>query len=171
MKNRHGTAVISLPSDREIAVTRVFDAPARLVFDAWTTPDLVRRWWGWGTSPMIVCEIDLRVGGSWRFVTREPGGVELGWHGVYREIVPARRLVSTEVFEGHPDAESVNTLTFAEHDAVTTLTITIRHASVERRDGHISSGMEAGLQVSLDRLEELVVQRGLVPTVHAESEP
>ena len=107
--NRHGSATVTLPSDREIVITRVFDAPAALVFRAWTTPELVRRWWGFETSPLVICDIDLRIGGSWRYVTRDPDGTELGWHGEYREIDAPHRIVSTEVFEGYPDAESVNT--------------------------------------------------------------
>src|SRR5207302_2195769 len=107
------------PSDREIVLTRVFDAPARLVFRAWKTPEYVRRWWGTDTSPLVVCELDLRVGGSWRYVMRGEDGIEHGWHGTYREIEPAHRLVSTEVYEGFPDAQAVDTLTLSEAEGVT----------------------------------------------------
>jgi uncharacterized protein YndB with AHSA1/START domain len=157
-RTRHGSAVVTLPSDREILITRTFDAPAALVFTAWTTPELVRRWWGFETSPLIVCDIDLRPGGSWRYVTREPDGSELGWHGTYLEIGAPHRLVSTEVFEGYPDAEARNTLSLAEHDGVTDLSITVLHRTRENRDGHIASGMEGGLQHSLDRVEDLVAE-------------
>ncbi|MBA3798364.1 MAG: SRPBCC domain-containing protein, partial [Geodermatophilaceae bacterium] len=98
----------------------------------------------------------LQVGGSWRYVTRGPDGTEFAWHGTYREIDRPGRLVSTEVFEGFPDAEAVNTATFTDHDGTTTLSVTVQHSSPENRDGHLNSGMEAGMQVVLDRLEDLV---------------
>lgn len=163
--SRLGSAVVTTPGARSIRITRSFDAPAALVYRVWTTPDLVRRWWGWETSPMIVCEIDLRVGGRWRYVTREPHG-ELGWHGTYRDIDPGRRLVSNEVFEPDPhratpeldppDAGTLNTITFVESDGVTTLTIDVLHPTPEGRDQQLASGMERGLQHGLDRVEALL---------------
>lgn len=150
---RHGTATVTLPSDREILITRLFDAPAAAVFRAYTTPELVRRWWGFDSSEWLVCDIDLREGGAWRYVTREEDGVEVAFHGEYREIEAPRRLVTTEVYEGFPDAEALDTVVFDERDGVTTMTITVLHSSREHRDGHIASGMEAGLQVSMNRLE------------------
>ena len=156
---RHGSAVVTLPSDREIRITRVFDAPPALVFQAWTTPEHVRRWWGFESSPLVVCDIDLRAGGQWRYVTREPDGTELGWHGTYIEIDPPGRLVSTEVFEGYPDGEARDTITLtAGRDGTTLLSITVLHSSKENRDGHVASGMEGGLQHSLDRIEDLLLQ-------------
>jgi len=116
----------------------------------------VRQWWGFESSPLVVCEIDLRVGGSWSFVTRDPDGTELGWHGTYQEIVPPERLVSTEVFDGFPDAASLNTTTLTEHEGVTTLTTLVLHSSREHRDGHIGSGIEAGMQHTFDRLARLL---------------
>ncbi len=158
--HRHGSAVVTLPSDREIHITRTFDAPAALVFEAWTTPAFVRRWWGFESSPLIVCDIDLRAGGAWRYVTREPDGAELGWHGTFLEIDPPHRLVSTEVFEGYPDGEARNTLTLTPApDGTTNLLIKVLHTSKENRDGHIASGMESGLQHTLDRLDDLLLQR------------
>ena len=157
-RTRHGSAVVTLPSDREILITRVFDAPAGLVFRAWTTPELVRRWWGWTTSPLVVCDIDLRPGGAWRYVTRDADGTELGWHGTYLEIEAPHRLVSTEVFEGYPDGEAQNTLALTERDATTVLTVNVLHSSKENRDGHVGSGMERGLQHSLDRVEDLLIE-------------
>ena len=154
--NRHGSAVVTTPSDHEICITRMFDAPAAAVFTAWTTPDLVKRWWGSDDAPLVVCDIDLRVGGSWRYVTRGEDGTEFGWRGVYREIERPDRLVSTELFEGFPDAEAVNTLTLDEQDGTTTLRVIVLHASKENRDGHLESGMEAGMQIVLDRFEDLV---------------
>ena len=159
VSNRHGSAVVTLPNDTEIVITRVFDAPAGLVFRAYTTPDLVKRWWGFETSEWLVCDIDLRVGGTWRYVTREQtpeGPFEVGFHGEYREITAPHRLVSTEVFEGMPDAGALDTVVFAEVDGVTTMTMTVTHTCQEHRDGHIASGMEGGMQVSMDRLEDVV---------------
>jgi len=156
--DRHGSATVTLPSDREILITRQFDAPANLVFKAVTTPELVRRWWGFDTSEWLVCDIDLREGGSWRYVTREAGGFEVAFHGEYRTIEAPHRIVSTEVFEGVPDAAALNTSVFEEDAGVTTMTITVVHDSQEHRDGHIASGMEGGMQISMNRLEDLVVE-------------
>ena len=153
---RFGSATVTLPSDIEILITRAFRAPAALVFAALTTPEHVRNWWGFETSPLVVCEIDLRVGGSWRYVTRDADGVELGWHGEYREIEAPHRIVSTEVFEGFPDAGSVNTMTLTEHEGLTTLQTVVLHSSRENRDGHLNSGMEGGMQHTFDRLERLL---------------
>lgn len=161
--NRHGSAVITLPSDTEFLVTRVFDARAELVFKAFTTPELVKRWWGFETSEWLVCEIDLREGGQWRFVVRE-GDMEVGFHGEYREIAGPHRLVSTEMYEGVPDPEpedyALNTMTLDEHDGVTTMTLLVRFASQEGRDAVLATGMESGMQVSYDRLDDLVRQAG-----------
>jgi uncharacterized protein YndB with AHSA1/START domain len=156
--NRHGTAVITLPSDTEMLITRVFDAPAELIFRAWTTPELVKQWWGFDTSEWLVCEIDFRVGGTWRFVARE-GDMEVGFHGEYREIDAPHRLVSTEVYEGAPNPEesgSVNTMTLDEVDGVTTMTTLVQYPSQEIRDAVLESGMESGMQVSYNRMEDLV---------------
>jgi len=151
-----GLATVTLPSDREIVITRVFNAPAQLVFEAMTKPEHVRRWWGLRGSTMSVCDIDLRVGGAWRYVLREEDGNEVGFHGTYREIEAPNRVVSTEVFEGFPDAESVNTVTLTEEDGKTTFTNRILHQNREYRDGHLNSGMEPGMQQTFDRLEELL---------------
>jgi uncharacterized protein YndB with AHSA1/START domain len=159
LENRHGSATVTLPSDREILITRRFDAPAALIFKAWTTPELVKRWWGFDSSQWLVCEIDLRVGGSWRYLTREDGGYEVGFHGEYREIQAPTRIVSTEVFEGMPvteDSAAVDTIQFEERDGVTTMTINVLHSCKEHRDAHIASGMEGGMQVSMNRLEDAV---------------
>jgi uncharacterized protein YndB with AHSA1/START domain len=154
--NRYGSATVTLPSDHEILITRQFDAPADLIFKAWTTPELVKRWWGFDTSEWLVCDIDLREGGSWRYVTREAGDLEVGFHGEYREIEAPNRLVSTEVYEGFPDAAALNTMVLDERDGVTTMTVTVVHTCQEHRDGHIASGMEGGMQISMNRLEDLV---------------
>jgi uncharacterized protein YndB with AHSA1/START domain len=152
-----GTATVTLPADDQILITREFDAPRHLVYKAWTTPELVRRWWHANRGEMTICEIDLRVGGKWRYVMVADGGMEVAFHGEYREIVPNERIVSTEVFEGMPDAEAVNTLTLAETDGRTRVELLVQHASKEHRDAHVSSGMEAGLQDALDLLEQVAV--------------
>ena len=159
--NRHGSAVITTPSDTEILITRSFDAPADLVFKAYTTPELVQRWWGFEDSEWLVCEIDLRVGGRWRYVTREQGGFEVAFHGEYREIEAPHRLVSTEVFEGAPvpdpdEAATINVMTLEEVDGVTNLSVLVQTPTREVRDAIIESGMERGLQVSYNRLEDVV---------------
>ena len=157
--NKDSDTTFTLPSDREIVMTRVFDAPRHLVFDAWTKPEHLVRWFGRRGDTMTVCEVDLRVGGTWRFVWRLRAGTELGMKGVYREIVPPERLVYTETFEGPYFEEmgaGINTLTFEEHDGKTTLTATALYKSREIRDAVIQSGMEAGAAESLDRLAELL---------------
>jgi uncharacterized protein YndB with AHSA1/START domain len=153
----NGTATVTLPSDEQILITREFDAPKHLVYKAWTTPELVKRWWSAKRGEVTVADIDLRVGGKWRYVMIASEGFEVGFHGEYREIVPNERLVSTEVYEGMPDAEALNTLTLTESDGRTTLTILVEHTSKEDRDGHINSGMEDGMQDALDLLEEVAV--------------
>jgi uncharacterized protein YndB with AHSA1/START domain len=152
-----GTAKVTLPADDQILITREFDAPKDLVYEAFTTPELVRRWWHANRGEMTVAEIDLRVGGTWRYVMVADGDFEVGFHGEYREIVPNERIVSTEVYEGMPDAEAVNTMTLTEADGRTTLEILVQHASKEHRDAHIESGMEAGMQDAMDLLEQVAV--------------
>jgi uncharacterized protein YndB with AHSA1/START domain len=148
-----GRATVTLPTDEQILITREFDAPRHLVYEAFTTPELVRRWWHAKRGEMTVAEIDLRVGGRWRYAMVTADGFEVAFQGEYREIVPNERIVSTEVFEGMPGAEAVNTMTLSETDGRTTLTILVQHESKEHRDAHIESGMEAGLQDALDLLE------------------
>ena len=152
-----GTATVTLPTDEQILITREFDAPRHLVYEAWTTPELVRRWWSANRGEVTIAEIDLRVGGVWRYVMVAEGGFEVAFHGEYREIVPNERIVSTEVYKGMPDAEALNALTLTEADGRTTLTILVQHASKDDRDAHIDSGMEAGMQDALDLLEQVAV--------------
>ena len=152
-----GTATVTLPTDEQILITREFDAPRHLVYRAWTTPELVKRWWSGGHGEVTIAEIDLRVGGQWRYVMIASEGFEVGFHGEYREIVPDERIVSTEVYEGMPDAEALNTLTLTEADGRTTLSVLVQHSCKEHRDGHINSGMEAGMQKSMDLLEQVAV--------------
>jgi uncharacterized protein YndB with AHSA1/START domain len=152
------TATVTLPADEQILITREFDAPKDLVYKAFTTPELVKRWWSAKRGEVTVAEIDLRVGGKWRYaMVMTEGGFEVAFHGEYREIVPNERIVSTEVFEGMPDAEALNTMTLAEVDGRTTLTILVQHQSKEHRDAHIESGMEDGLQDALDLLEQVAI--------------
>ncbi len=151
------SATVTLPADDQILITREFDAPKHLVYRAWTTPELVKRWWSAKRGEVTLAEIDLRVGGTWRYVMVADGGFEVGFHGEYREIVPNERLVSTEVYEGMPDAEALDTLTLTEADGRTTMTILVQHSSKEHRDAHIESGMEDGMQDALDLLEQVAV--------------
>jgi uncharacterized protein YndB with AHSA1/START domain len=155
-----GTARVTLPTDEQILITREFDAPRHLVFKAWTTPDLVKRWWNAKRGEVTIAEIDLRVGGKWRYVMVTEDGFEVGFHGEYREIVPNERIVATEVYEGAPGGDEgavVNTLTFTEVDGRTTLTELVQAPSKEIRDAIIDSGMEAGMQDAMDLLEEVAV--------------
>ena len=154
-----GTAKVTLPTDEQILITREFDAPKHLVYEAWTTPELVRRWWHAGRGEMTACEIDLRVGGTWRYVSVTDDGFEVGFHGEYRELVTNERIVSTEVYEGmpagSPEEGTLNTATFTESDGRTTLTVLVQAPSKEIRDAIIDSGMEAGMQDALDLLEQV----------------
>jgi uncharacterized protein YndB with AHSA1/START domain len=158
-----GTATVTLPTDEQILITREFDAAKHLVYKAWTTPELVNRWWHAKRGEVTVCEIDLRVGGKWRYVSVTPDGFEVGFHGEYRELVPNERIVSTEVYEGLPegvseaDAGTLNTATFTETDGRTTVTLLVQAPSKLARDAIIDSGMEAGLQDALDLLEEVAI--------------
>lgn len=152
---------VTLPSDTEIRYKRVFDAPKHLVFEALTRPEHVRRWWccmdGW---TMTVCEIDLRVGGRWRYAMVGPDGVEMAFHGEYREISPDR-LVHTEIFEMFPDVETVHTAVLVEHEGKTFYDALQVFPNKASRDGAIASGMEVGADIAYDRLEE--VARSLPP--------
>lgn len=154
--DRTESAEVTLPSDNEILVTREFDAPAELVFDVWTTPEHVRNWWGWERDPMTVCEIDLRVGGKWRFVSQNEEYGEIDFYGEYKEIDRPHRLVSTEIFAPYPDSPGLNTLTLEEKDGVTTMKLRSEYPTKDARDAVIASGMESGLQHSLDRADRVL---------------
>ena len=156
MATRHGSATVTTPGDREIVITRVFEAPAALIWDALTTPALLLRWWGPEWAPLVAAEVDLRVGGDWRYVCRREDASELAWHGTYRELERSVRIVSTEVFDGFPDAESLNTMTLTESNDLTTLRTVVLHSSRDHRDGHIESGMESGMQETFNRLDDLL---------------
>jgi uncharacterized protein YndB with AHSA1/START domain len=157
------TATVTLPTDEQILITREFDAPKHLVYKAWTTPELVKRWWPGLRGEMTIAEIDLRVGGRWRYVMTATGGFEVAFHGEFREIVPNERIVNTEVYEmpgAEPlpaEDEPLNIVTFAEADGRTTLTVLVQTTSKELRDTIINSGMETGMQEGMDLLEQVAV--------------
>ena len=156
-----GRAVVRLPSETQILITRAFDAPRRLIYRAHTEPELIKRWWSGERGEVTSVEVDLRVGGSWRYVMVANKGFEVAFHGAYREIVPDERLVSTELYEGVPDATeddaTLNTTTFEEADGVTNLTTLVECHTREIRDMIIDSGMEGGMQEAMDRLERVAI--------------
>ena len=150
--NKAGATTFTTPSDREVVMTRVFDAPRRLVWDAWTNPEHLPHWMlgpdGW---TMPVCEIDLRPGGSWHFLWRRADGTEMGMRGLYKEVVPPERLVSTESWGGDWP-ETINTLTLTEEGGKTTVTQRVLYPSKEARDAALKTGMKDGVATSFDRL-------------------
>jgi uncharacterized protein YndB with AHSA1/START domain len=153
-------AVVTLPTDTQILITRDFAAPKHLVYKAWTTPDLVKRWWAGQRGEVTSAEIDLRVAGRWRYVMVAHGAFEVAFHGTYREIVPNERIVTTEVYEmpNAPEGEGVlNTITFTEANGRTTLTLLCQCSSKEERDAIMQSGMEAGMQEGFDLLEQVAI--------------
>ena len=156
--NNH-TFTVTTPSDQEIRMTRLLNAPRQLVFEAMTRPEHVKRWWGClGDGYSVpVCEIDLRPGGRWRFVNRHPKG-EAAFHGEYREVTPPGRVVFTEIFEDFPDVESVVTAELSDEGGKTRLTATVWYPSTEVRDMVMKSGMSTGAGISYDRLEDLVAE-------------
>jgi uncharacterized protein YndB with AHSA1/START domain len=151
-----GTAVVTLPTDTQILITRKFAAPKHLVYQAWTTPELIKRWWSGDRGVVTTADVDLRVGGTWRYVMRANGGFEVAFHGEFREIVPNERIVCTEIYEGVPDGQAaVCTHTFTEKDGQSTLTLLTQLASKADRDAIIDSGMEGGMQAGWDLLEQV----------------
>ncbi len=151
------TAKVTLPTDEQILITREFDAPKHLVYRAYTTPELVKRWWSGQRGQTTSAEIDLRVGGKWRYVMTANEGFEVAFHGEFREIEANERIVNTEVYEGAPDGEALDTVTFTEADGHTTLTILMELATKQDRDMVLESGMESGLQEALDLLEKIAI--------------
>ena len=155
-----GTAKVTLPADNQILITREFNAPRRLVWKAYTTPELVKRWWSGDKGTVTSAEIDLRVGGAWRSVMIANEGFEVAFRGEYREIVPEERLVNTEVFEGIPDADDhagLITIDFTERDGRTYMEMLCEYRDSADRDAVINSGMEGGMQESMDALERVAV--------------
>lgn len=155
-----GTIEITLPSDEEILITREFEAPKELVFRAFTTPELIARWWGGRRGNVTLAEIDLRVGGRWRYVLTANEGFEVAFHGEFREVVPNERIVNTEVYEAMPEGEALVTVTFEEGDGRTTLRMLTRMESKEARDGLLESGMEVGVEEGMEILEEIAASLG-----------
>jgi uncharacterized protein YndB with AHSA1/START domain len=152
-ESKVGATAFTTPSDREIVITRVVDAPRALVFKAMTEPEHVPHWYGPRGWSLPVCQIDLRPGGAWRYVLRGPDGNEIGMRGVFQEISPPERLVTTESFDDYP-GESLNTLVLAERDDKTTITVTVLYESKEIRDAVLASGMQEGASETYDRLVE-----------------
>lgn len=150
------TSTLTLPSDRELVMERVFNDPRELVFKAYTDPDLIPKWWGPRKYTTTVDKMDVKVGGVWRFVQRDTAGNEYAFHGEYREIAPPKRLAYTFEFEGMPGHVLLETVTLEEHDGQTKVTVTSLFPSVEDRDGMLQSGMEQGANESQERLAELL---------------
>ena len=159
-KEQRRRALVTLPRDDQILITREFTAPRALVYRAYTTPELVAQWWHADRGTIDSIEIDLRVGGRWRYAMTANGGFPVVFHGEYLEIVPAERIVSTEVFEGMPEAAATSTVTFSDTAQGTTLAILVQHKNRANRDVHLHSGMEDGLQEAMDHLEEVAAAQG-----------
>ncbi|MGZ5353855.1 MAG: SRPBCC family protein [Actinomycetota bacterium] len=156
-----GKATVAIPTDTQILIAREFDAPKHLIYRAYTEPELIKQWWSGKRGEVTSAEVDLRVGGRWRYVMTANEGFEVAFHGTYREIVPNERLVSTELYEGVPDVTeddaTVNTTTFVEVGGRTTLTTLVECHTKETRDLIIGSGMEGGMQEAMDRLEQVAI--------------
>ena len=152
---------ITTPSDRELAMIRSFDAPRGLVWDAWTKPELLKQWLGVrGGWTFAVCEVDLKVGGKYRYVWRGPSGAEMGMGGVFREVAKPERLVATEKFdESWYEGDAMDTTTFVERGGQTTVTTTVRYASKAVRDAVLKSPMESGVAESYNKLDEVLASR------------
>jgi uncharacterized protein YndB with AHSA1/START domain len=156
-----GSAVVTLPSETQILITREFNAPASVLYRVFTEPALIRRWWAGRQGTVTTVEVDLRVGGRWRYVMEANGGVEVAFHGEFLEVVPNERLVTTEIFEGAPETDApppLCTYTFTERGGMTTLTLLTEVPDQATRDTIINSGMESGMQEGYDLAEEIAVQ-------------
>lgn len=156
MTTNENTSSVTIISDLEIAMSRVFDAPRDLVFKAYTDPEMVAQWWGLRASTTIIERMDVRPDGQWRFIQREADSTEYAFNGEYREVSPPERLVNTFEFEPMPGHVIVDTATFEDLDGRTKLTVTSLFQSVEDRDGMLASGMEGGANESWDQLAELL---------------
>lgn len=152
-----GTAKVTLPSAAQILIEREFAAPASTVWRAVTEPELVRRWWHANRGEITACEIDLRVGGSWRYAMRPFSGEEFAFYGEFLEIVPNQKIIQTETFEPFPAATATNTTTLSERDGTTHLRTLVQHKTTQARDMHVNSGMEPGLQDAFDLLEQTAI--------------
>jgi uncharacterized protein YndB with AHSA1/START domain len=151
---KHST-VVTLPTETQVLITREFDAPRHLVYMVWTTPEFIKRWWHARRGQVTVAEIDLRVGGRWRYSMLAHGDFEVGFSGEFREVVPNERIVRTEIYDPFPDAPALSTETFTDAGGRTLLTILVEHERQEQRDAHVQAGMEDGLKDALDLVEEI----------------
>jgi uncharacterized protein YndB with AHSA1/START domain len=149
-------STLTLPSDRELVMTRAFNAPAPILFDMWTKPEHVRKWYGVRSTTVTVCDIDLRIGGAWRWVVTTPQGMEIAFSGVFREIDPPRRLQRTEIFEAMPGPGAIVTLTFDENDGQTTFTMHMLFENKQHRDICLRSGMDVGVRECFQKIDELI---------------
>jgi uncharacterized protein YndB with AHSA1/START domain len=156
MATNNLTKITAKPGEREVVVTRVFDAPRELVFKAYNDPKLIPQWWGPRKYTTTITKMDMRPGGAWRFVQHDSEGHEYAFSGVFREIVPPKRIVWTFEFEGMPCHVSYDSTTFEEEDGKTKVTDTSVFQSVEDRDGMLQSGMETGVKESYERLDEVL---------------
>ncbi len=153
------TVLVANAGEPEFTITRTFNAPARLLFEAWTKPEYMLRWYGNSCMTLDVCEIDLRVGGAWRRVLRGNDGSTYGWRGVFQEINAPERMVYSEIFDPFPDHPSTVTVTLREQNGKTHATVVQLHDSVVSRDAHIAAGMEQGMRETLDRLDAFLLSR------------
>ena len=156
----NGTAKVTLPADNQILITREFNAPRALVWKAFTTPELVKRWWSGQRGTVTSAEIDLRVGGQWRYVMEAGGGFEVAFHGEYQKIEEPELLVNTEAYEGIPDPDGhagLVTVTLHEEDGRTRMEMLCEYNDKTDRDAVVESGMEGGMQESMDQLEVVAV--------------
>ena len=167
MKNT-GTLLVTTPGERAIVLTRVFDAPRSMVFDALTRPELLKRWFGPRGWTLQVCESDLRIGGKWRFALRGPDGREMGMSGIWRELSPSERIVHVEMFDDYP-GESLVTTVLLERDGKTTMTASAEYESQAVRDAVIRSGMEHGAAESYDKMAELLEEAAVTQGPHGQS--
>jgi uncharacterized protein YndB with AHSA1/START domain len=154
---RNDTATVSLPSDTQILITRELNAPKHLVYRAYTTPELIKRWWAGDRGEVTDVEVDLRVGGRWRYAMIANGGFDVAFHGEYLEVVETERLVYTAIFDDVPEEQAVNTLTLTERDGVTWFELLVQHSSQEHRDTQIRYGMEGGMQEAMNYLEGVAI--------------
>src|SRR5260221_14200118 len=145
---RSGTAVVTLPTNTQILITRAFDAPKHLVYRAWTTPELIKRWWSAKRGTVTTADVDLRVGGKWRWVMKTDRGFDVAFHGEDRELVPNERIVHTEIFEDAPEAGAGATLSFTQTHGVPTVPLLLEHHHEGDPDTHIRAGLDAGLQAA-----------------------
>lgn len=152
------TTITAPPDEPVIIIERWFDAPAHLVYEACTQPELIKQWWAPCTFEFVECTVDLRPGGAWRFLLRTPEGHTAGFRGEFRELVPGERVVRTFIYDPYPDADAIETAVLEETAGKTKLTVTIAHKTMEARNGHVGSGMEAGMREAHAALDQLLAK-------------